>query len=123
MVASASTRKGDEKGRPNPAQENCDGSDLELCPDLVLAALAAAAAAGFAVLYTQITMAGRKKKRSADSRLDMPLANWMEDMYWHLGTLSSLKRYPFVHTHKSFLNLVCKVRRKHPPRGQGREIP
>lgn len=86
MVASASTRKGDEKGRPNPAQENCDGSDLELCPDLVLAALAAAAAAGFAILYTQITMAGRRKKRSSDTKQAMPVAAWLEDMYWHLGT-------------------------------------
>ena len=36
---------------------------LDICPDLILALIAAAAAAGFYFLYITITMAGRKRKR------------------------------------------------------------
>ena len=37
---------------------------LDLCPDLVLAVIAAAAAAGAYFLYITITQAGRRKRRS-----------------------------------------------------------
>ncbi len=84
----AESRKGNTKGRPNPAQENCDGSDLEICPDLVLAALAAAAAAAFGILFTLITGAGRKKKRSTDNAEPVVFSTWLEDMLWHLGTIT-----------------------------------
>ena len=36
---------------------------LDICPDLILAAIAAAAAAGFYLLYITVTMAGRKRKK------------------------------------------------------------
>ena len=36
---------------------------LDICPDLILALIAAAAAGGFYFLYITITMAGRKRKR------------------------------------------------------------
>jgi len=85
LLASASHRKGDTKGRPNPAQENCDGSDLDICPDLILGALGAALAAGFAILFTQITMAGRRKKRSNSQNVNMQYTSLLEDVAWHLG--------------------------------------
>jgi len=84
LVASASHRKGDKKGRPNPAQENCDGSDLEICPDLILGALGAALAAGFAALFTAITMAGRRKRRSLSNEV-VQYDTLLEDLAWHLG--------------------------------------
>ena len=83
MVVAESNRKGDMKGRPNPAQENCDGSDLDICPDLILAALGAALAAGFAILFTLITSAGKRRKRSSDTPVQ--LSTVLEDISWNLG--------------------------------------
>ncbi len=107
MMVAESTRKGDMKGRPNPAQENCDGSDLELCPDLVLAALAAVAAAAFGVLFTLITGAGRKKKRSTDLLDPVPFNHWIEDLSWHLGILNY------------YLERCCTVSSQHIPQAVG----
>ena len=52
-------------GKPNPSQEQCDALDLDICPDLLLAAIAAAGAAAFIALYVALTMQqfGRKKRR------------------------------------------------------------
>ncbi len=85
MVASAS-KKGDTKGRPNPAQENC--GDLDICPDLVLAVFGAALAAAFAILYTLITSAGRRKKRSIDKLAPVALNSKFQDLFWNLGNWS-----------------------------------
>lgn len=62
--------------------DNCDGFDLDICPDLLLAGLALAAAGAFVALFTAITMAGRRKKRSV---VDEPVgwSNVLEDLYWH----------------------------------------
>ncbi len=90
MVGSESHRKGDMKGRPNPAQENCDGSDLDICPDLVLAALGAALAAGFAILFTLITSAGRRRKRSVDEEVPVPFTAVLQDLSWNLGTFYTM---------------------------------
>lgn len=43
----------------------CDGFDIDICPDLLLAGLAALAAAAFGALFTAIVMAGRRRKRSS----------------------------------------------------------
>ena len=40
---------------------------IDICPDLLLAGIAAAAAAAFVFLYQQITLKGRRKKRAMDS--------------------------------------------------------
>lgn len=87
QVAAESKRKGDKKGIENPAQEKCDGASVDICPDLILGALGAAAAAAFAVLFTQITNAGRKKKRSTDTLEPVGFTTWLEDLTFHLGTL------------------------------------
>ena len=52
-------------GKPNPAQEQCDSLDLDICPDLLLAAIAAAGAVAFVALYVALTMntAGRRRRR------------------------------------------------------------
>ena len=46
------------------------GSDscftIDICPDLLIAGIAAAAAAGFYFLYQQITLKGKRKKREFD---------------------------------------------------------
>ena len=54
-------------GKPNPSQEQCDALDLDICPDLLLAAIAAAGAAALLALYIALTMQmfGRRKKRSS----------------------------------------------------------
>ncbi len=85
MVGSESNRKSDMKGKPNPAQENCDGSDLDICPDLILAAFGAALAAGFAVLFTLITSAGRRRKRSVADNPAIEFSTILEDLSWNLG--------------------------------------
>jgi hypothetical protein len=56
-------------GKPNPSQEQCSSFDLDICPDLLLALIAAASAAGFILLYIAITvnpMGKRRRKRSAE---------------------------------------------------------
>ena len=40
---------------------------IDICPDLLLAGIAAAAAAAFVFLYQQITLKGKRKKRALDS--------------------------------------------------------
>ena len=52
-------------GKPNPAQEQCSAIDLDICPDLLLAAIAAAGAVALVALYIALTMntMGRRKRR------------------------------------------------------------
>ena len=74
------SKKGNVKvGKPNPAMEMC--FELEICPDLILAGIAAAAAAAFAILFTEITMAGRKRRRALDSYEPVSLSKVLEDLY------------------------------------------
>ena len=58
------------------------GLDLDICPDLLLAGLALAAAGAFVALFTAITMQGRKKKRSTDEFLRVPIMQTLKDLYW-----------------------------------------
>ena len=44
------------------SSDNC--FDIDICPDLILAGIAAFSAAAFYSLYVAITMAGRRRKRS-----------------------------------------------------------
>lgn len=56
-------------GKPNPAQEQCGSLDLDICPDVLLAAIAAAGAAALVALYVALTMQAngrRKRRRSID---------------------------------------------------------
>ena len=62
--------------------DNCMGFDLDICPDLLLAGLALAAAGAFVALFTAITMQGRKKKRSTDEFLRVPFTQTIQDLYW-----------------------------------------
>ena len=48
-------------GGGSSSQDSC--FDLEICPDLVLAAVAAFGAIAFFLLYQAITVAGRRRKR------------------------------------------------------------
>ena len=67
------------------------GIDLDICPDLLLAGLALAAAGAFLAIYTAITAMGRKKKRSIDDangRPQVPFANMFGDLYW-IGRVAS----------------------------------
>ena len=52
-------------GKPNPSQEECSAFDLDICPDLLLAGIAAAGAAALIALYVALTMNpnGRRKRR------------------------------------------------------------
>ncbi len=53
-------------GLPSPAQEQCSSLDIDICPDLILAAAAVFGAIAFFLLYTAITgnANGRRKRRS-----------------------------------------------------------
>ena len=58
-------------GKPNPAQEQCGSLDLDICPDVLLAAIAAAGAAALVALYVALTMQAngrRKRRRSLDHK-------------------------------------------------------
>ena len=63
-------------GKPNPSQEQCNALDLDICPDLLLAAIAAAGAAALVALYVALTMnpnGRRKRRRSLDDKSNLPL--------------------------------------------------
>lgn len=81
MVGSHS--KQHKVGKPNPAMDMC--FELEVCPDLLFGAIAAAASAAFYFIYTAITMAGRKKKRSSGIKRSKPKVETVLDLYY-LGT-------------------------------------
>ncbi len=53
-------------GLPNPAQEQCSSLDIDICPDLILAAAAVFGAIALLVLYMAITANanGRRRRRS-----------------------------------------------------------
>ena len=55
-------------GKPNPSQESCDALDLDICPDLLLAAIAAFGAIAFLTLYLAITMNGNGRRRRRSLR-------------------------------------------------------
>ena len=69
--------------------DNCMGFDIDICPDLLLAGLAAAAAGFFGVLFTAITMAGRKKKRSLDDFSPVSAGQKFDDLF-SIGSVFSL---------------------------------
>ena len=78
---------------------------LDICPDIILALLAAAAAAGFYFIYITITMAGRRRRRRSiecqcdkqeEEAVEEGESLWLSDILW-LGNLLN------------FLNLHVKV--------------
>ncbi len=82
-------------GKPNPIMEMC--FELDICPDLILAAIALFGALAFAYLYTKITKAGRRRRRR-DAELSgdfLDPMNLFNDKLWtgthsqHANLLSS----------------------------------
>ena len=81
---------------------------LDICPDIILALLAAAAAAGFYFIYITITMAGRRRRRRSlvecqcekqDEEREAEEegeSSWLSDILWSGNLLN-------------FLNLHVKV--------------
>lgn len=69
-------------GKGGKVDDNCDGFDLDICPDLLLAGLALAAAGAFVALFTAITMAaaGRRKRRSLPD--PKSVSDMISDVYW-----------------------------------------
>ena len=70
---------------------------LDICPDIILALLAAAAAAGFYFIYITITMAGRRRRRRSiecqcgedrevEEVEEEAESSWLSDILW-LGKL------------------------------------
>ncbi len=96
-------------GLPNPAQESCSSFNVDICPDLLLAGIAAAGAAAFAALYFAATMnANGKRRRKRAERRELPLL-WLANAPWdfvHQGMLIlSLRGYlKFI---KPNLNLIA----------------
>ena len=62
---------------------------LDICPDLILALIAAAAAGGFYFLYITITMAGRKRKRKRS--LCEPQTESVGQIFSDIFTLGRIK--------------------------------
>ena len=56
---------------------------VDICPDLLFAALAAAAAAGFYIIYNAITVKGRRKRSLLSSRGQISVFNsiYLSDVY------------------------------------------
>ena len=74
---------------------------IDICPDLLFAALAAAAAGAFVFFYQAITMAGRRKKRSPDfnNREKFSLSSGYVQQF-----CSGMQH--------SFLQMACRMKRK-----------
>ena len=71
-------------GKPNIIQEACDAVDFDICPDLILAAIAAAGAAAFVALYVALTMqpnGRRKRKRSLKDNAPQRRSNGLEEVF------------------------------------------
>ena len=76
-------------GLPSPAQESCSMLDLDLCPDLLMGAIAAAAAVAFYIIYEAISLKGKRKRSFASSIAQkMSLGNILDGFY--IGNKSSL---------------------------------
>lgn len=76
------------------SQDNC--FDLNICPDLIMAILAAGAAAGFLALYMALTMAAggkRRRKRGLDTATDTQ----QQALFW----LGSIRKSDTTHLHRS----------------------
>ena len=69
---------------------------LDICPDLILALIAAAAAGGFYFLYITITMAGRKRKRKRS--LCEPQTESVGQIFSDILTLGEVGDSPPLHT-------------------------
>ena len=57
---------------------------LDICPDIILALIAAAAAAGFYFIYITITMAGRRRRRRSVGCqcAEEGESSWLSDILW-----------------------------------------
>ena len=57
---------------------------VDICPDLLFAALAAAAAAGFYIIYNAITVKGRRKRSLLSNRGHLSVINSVDlsDVYY-----------------------------------------
>ena len=66
--------------------DNCDGFEIDICQDLLLAGLGLFLAAAFGALFTAITMAASKKRRKRSSS-SFGLRSILVDLSW-LGKVS-----------------------------------
>ena len=62
LIASAGSNK-NKNVKYGIIDDNCDGAEVDICPDLLIAGLALFGAGAFAALYMAITMAASKKRR------------------------------------------------------------
>ena len=79
-VSSSNLAGSFSKGYGSSGDDGC--GDIDICPDLLLAGLAAAGAAAFVVLFTLITMNGRKKKRSLSGYKPVKFVDVIRDFLW-----------------------------------------
>ena len=75
-------------GRPNPIQEMC--FEIDLCPDLLIALIAAFAAAAFFFLYDAISMNGRRRRRRSPDRNSRKFSYRVHEILDALGMSSAL---------------------------------
>ena len=75
---------------------------LDICPDIILALIAAAAAGGFYFIYITITMAGKRRRRRSllecqcdqegeEADHDEGESSWLSDILW-LGNLLTFSK-------------------------------
>ena len=65
-IPGLSSQSGSYSSSMKDSGTNC--ATIDICPDLLLAGIFLAGAVGFYILYTEITMAGRRRKRGLTHR-------------------------------------------------------
>ena len=65
----------EEIGLLSPAQESCSAMNINLCPDLVIAAIAAIGAISFFAIYRAITLSKRRRRSLNSSHQHLSLSH------------------------------------------------
>ena len=91
LIASAGSSK-NKNVKFGIVDDNCDGAEVDICPDLLIAGLALFGAGAFAALYMAITMAASKKRRKRDLGQPVTSQGIIHDIFW----LGSYLSHPFL---------------------------
>ena len=101
LLASRTIGSGTNKGKEKDVGTNC--ATIDICPDILIGAIFAAAAVAFYLLYMAITKAGRRKRQAEK----FPLLSQVQDILYK-GTVC-LVFLPHTHRTKSINTSHCKM--------------
>ena len=82
---------GTKHGKDKDLGTNC--ATIDICPDILIAAIFAAAAAVFVLLYMAITKAGRRRKRNATT---FPILEQVQDVVYNGSVLAVFLFHFFI---------------------------